>query len=94
MTDESFADAPLSIGEIRADKGGDAAAITPREMLISLLRAIDKGKKVTDMVVCYRYDEEDGERGGWSQSTKNSFVTLGLLKMTSDDISRAVRGRV
>ena len=40
---ENFADAPLSIAEHKAGKSHDAKDWTPRDVLVELLRGIDRG---------------------------------------------------
>lgn len=50
---DSFADAPVSISELRSNKTDRARDWTPRDVLISLLRDIDRGEvKIDIMVVC------------------------------------------
>ncbi len=78
---ESFADAPVSIAELRASKEG-AAQWTPRDVLVSMLRDIDSGKEAPfELIVVYR---EASDNGGSSTyyvtSTKDLQSALGLLE--------------
>lgn len=53
--DEStnFADFPKAFNEYRAERIGTAQAMTPRQMLISLLRDIDSGDlKIESLALC------------------------------------------
>lgn len=57
----SFADAPISLNEVRAERERDGKLWAPRDALVNLLRDIDTGQvNPTDMVVAYRVDTENG----------------------------------
>lgn len=50
-----FKDYPKTIGELRCEKGeGIGAELTPRDILIGMLRAIDNGFDVEDMIICFK----------------------------------------
>lgn len=54
---ESFANYPKSIGELRADKTENGAAQSPRDALISMLRKIDSGQiSPTTLIICWSSD--------------------------------------
>lgn len=59
---DSFADAPVTLGEIRSEKSRDAADWTPRDMLVSMLRDIDNGKIDPDQAVIIL--RENGDDNG------------------------------
>lgn len=81
----SFADYPMTLGEHRTDD--NAANWTPREALISTLRALDRGEIKPDaIVVCYRTPVEDEKgvyRSGFRSAAPDVHVTLGLLQWVS-----------
>lgn len=78
---DDFADVPQSIGELRVARERNAAAWSPRDVLVSLLREIDSGQvKPTAMVVTMSVEFDDGSIGhGFRNATPNNFVALGLL---------------
>ena len=57
---ENFKDHPVSIGEIRSDKSDNAADWTPRDALISLLRRIDNGEDVDQLIISFHVTEDGG----------------------------------
>jgi hypothetical protein len=78
---ENFSNAPTSIAELRAHKAEDARKWTPRDVLVSLLRDIDKGEIAPDqLVVCMSRDNEDGSAISWyRQAVRRPYVSVGLL---------------
>jgi hypothetical protein len=86
---EDFSDYPKSVAEIRADQSEHAHDWTPRDVLIELLRAIDKKEiKPTALVVCYQqHPTKPGRtRVGYRVSAPDTVVTLGLLARISHEI--------
>lgn len=86
MNDESFADAPQSLAEARAEKARNAALWAPREALVAMLRDIDTGKLTVDMVViAHGTKQEDGSYrpGFFSAGGENKLTALGLLSAVS-----------
>lgn len=81
MPSDDYSNAPISIGEARANKAVDATKWTPRDALISLLREIDSGKiKISSLVVAYSEDLPDGDKvTRVCVSTKGLVEALGLL---------------
>jgi hypothetical protein len=78
---DNFADAPQSIGELRAFKSSDATDWTPREALVYLLREIDSGRiNVTDLILCY--DDKGGENRGWVNACRSPEMSSFLLTRT------------
>lgn len=58
MTD-SFADQPVSIAELRANKEANAALWAPRDALISALRQLDAGEiSPTMLIVCWANEKQ------------------------------------
>lgn len=90
----SFADAPVTIGEIKSAKTRAASDWTPREALVMALREHDNGtRKITDMVVGYTYECNDRNEPvtGYIAATPNAVVTLGLLEITKFNLERDIR---
>ena len=54
-----FRNYPQTIGEIRADRSDKASDWTPRDALICLLRRIDSGVDVKELVVSYVSIDDD-----------------------------------
>lgn len=77
----SFADAPTTIGEARAQRDQSAAKWSPRDLLISLLREIDSGEtKISALVVSYAVEHDDGALShGYRNACPDNFTALGLL---------------
>ena len=79
---ESFADAPISLGERRAERNNDAELISPRETLIKVLRRIDAGEliEIDTLVVCILHVADDGkERVSDFMSGASTVKANGLL---------------
>lgn len=87
---ESFAGAPMSIAEARADKA-DCAALWPvRDMLVAMLREIDKGNlDVEAMVVFFTTKVTDpgnaplencvSSTRWYSAGTRNAYEAIGMV---------------
>lgn len=77
----SYADAPTTIGELRAKREHSAAQWDPRDALVNLLREIDAGEtKVSALVVTFAVEHEDGSLGhGFRNACPDNFTALGLL---------------
>lgn len=77
----SFANAPITIGEARAQRAGSAAAWSPRDVLVQLLREIDSGDlKPSAMVVSMAVPQPDGTMAhSYRNACPDNFVALGLL---------------
>ena len=80
---DDFSAYPRSVNEIRSAASADAADWTPRDCLIEVLRRIDSGENITDVVICYRYVIDGKNRHHFTQATKDGLVTLGLLSVTA-----------
>jgi hypothetical protein len=80
---ESFAEHPVSIGEIQSDRSGDGKKWTPRDVLVKMLRMIDSGEVSPDVLVVAYGEMRDGNRQGhfW-QSTPDGMLSLGLMQST------------
>lgn len=90
---DNYADAPKSIGELRADKEGDMSKWTPRDVLVSLLRDIDSG--VVDpfeLVVCFRYKRDGNGFSDHLKSGTSAVALVGLLDMVKTKITLDVMG--
>ena len=87
---DDFSKAPQSITELKSDRLEDGSIATPRDALIGLLRAIDKGEITPERIfICYREIAKDGKAhitgqrrgggGGWQED-------LALLEGARQDI--------
>jgi hypothetical protein len=73
---DTFADAPLSIGEARSARSQRSQDWTPREVLVKMLREHDSGEQVLEeLVVTFR---SAGQTGFWNACSMRT-TALGLL---------------
>ena len=79
---DNFSDYPKSLAERRADGDADASKWSPRDVLISLLREMDRGDISPDeIVVCYRQTLVDGSRQSHLRlSVSSSDATVAILR--------------
>jgi hypothetical protein len=77
-----FSQHPVTIGELRSDRSRSSSDWSARDLLISLLRDIDRGAVSADaMVVVYRKRQEDGTTDtAYRACGPDLHVTLGLLE--------------
>lgn len=87
MTDipDNFADHPLSIAEIRADKSQNATDWTPRDVLIELLRDIDSGAIAPDALIVAMSIPDETFPDGYAtmkfrQASPSIYHSLGLAQ--------------
>lgn len=80
---DDFSKAPVSIAEIRSDRSSSAKDWTPRDVLVSLLRDIDSGKRSPSVLCVFHtaFDEDGTPKTGFSSSSPNIHMTLGLIEM-------------
>lgn len=76
---ENFKDHPVSIAERKSDKSMNAADWTPRDALINMLRRIDGGEKINEMVICYALREGNAATPGFMAATSNPLCSVGLV---------------
>lgn len=89
MTDD-FIGHPKTIGELRAEKSQNASHWTPRDMLVSMLRAIDEGKLAPNvMVICFSQAEGDESETNWWASSPNPLMTHGVVAKCAYRINRS-----
>lgn len=87
----NFADAPQTIGEARSDRSHSAADWSPRDLLINLLREIDRGELApTALVVMYGWpDDRPGVRNvSYSTSSPDTLTTHGLVALVTAKMIR------
>lgn len=85
--DESYADAPESLGHHRAHKTWNAKDWTPRDALVDALRRIDRGElKLDTVVVCMREKIKGGCRTSYSQAGGDAHISLGLMEQVKHKI--------
>lgn len=75
-------DIPVSIGELKAKRSGNAHDWTPRDCLVDMLRAIDAGELNPDgLIVCVYNAGEDGMVDiKFSQAMPNVLMASGTLQ--------------
>jgi hypothetical protein len=91
---EGFADAPVSIGEIKSGKTWRSKDWSPRDLLIQLLRDIDSGAiaphEMATLVVLWGHSNEKGSVGRYLVSSPSAAECYGVMalaqhKMMFDD---------
>lgn len=85
-----YSSAPQSITEIRADREGDMRIWTPRDVLVSTLRALDAGDIAPDaLVVIYRTKLEDDEtETRHAKACPDIHTALGLCHRAAHTIQK------
>ena len=83
MTEDSFADTPVTIGEIRSDKSNKAKDWSVRDMLIHVLREIDSGGKFAKydraIIVFAKLEEGNSTIHLSVAGSQNALETNGML---------------
>lgn len=88
MVEENFAEAPTSIGEARAKVQDDCRQLTPRELLVSLLRRIDRGE-IDPQIMTVVYEINDPALGSLCASRHAGgrlYERVGLLQASIQDL--------
>lgn len=89
LRDIDFSKHPKSVSEIKAERSDLASDMTPRDVLISVLRDIDsRAEKPDIMAVVWRGTDKDGNYSHYCVSTKDHHVLVGLL---SEAVIKLVR---
>lgn len=83
-SDVSYANAPVSLAEVRATKQENADLWSVRDMLVAALRDIDAGLQYDGAVLCLREITKDKSGSGyrttyWQANTGGLHSSLGLL---------------
>lgn len=82
--DDNFADAPISITEARSERDRDAAKWTARDVLISMLREIDRGELTVDtMFIAFRTAPSEAKPFGhlsYRQRGDDPMATIGVAE--------------
>jgi len=90
---ENFANAPVSIAELRSDRNNSCIDWTPRDMLICMLREHDSGKTVLeDAILCYKRKVNEDEFGYSYVLAGNGDICFAMLHMTSYRLNLKVFG--
>lgn len=76
MSEENFANVPLSLNELRANKTQKASNWTPRDCLIDLLRRIDKGELVIENLICSFETPDDYQFSNACMSNEKAIYLL------------------
>jgi hypothetical protein len=83
VSDDSFANAPVSITELRADRTGHAKDMTARDAVVAWLRDIDAGKLAAPdfVIICFARRTEGGTMvNEYAGGPHTSLEGLGLLE--------------
>lgn len=83
MGEENFADAPVTLTAVRAEKERDASKWTPRDALVDVLRRVDKGElRLSHTIICYRetQDGDDETYTSYVRSGSDCNTTIGILE--------------
>jgi hypothetical protein len=84
--DGGYAQAPVSVGEARAEKFDDCSQWTPRELLIAMLRDIDNGAQLDGIVVCF-FEKDGGRiRTGMRRSKVTTMEAVAMCEMAKHDL--------
>lgn len=68
----------VSLGKRRADRTGHAKDWTPRDAVEEMLRLLDAGLQIDNLIICY-----DGIGGcSFQNATKGIMEAVGLLQVT------------
>jgi hypothetical protein len=79
---DSFADHPVSLSEVRSDKSQNASEWTPRDALIATLRSLDAGEITPDALVVAWVSFKEGGKAetAFNNASPNIVVAIGLLE--------------
>jgi hypothetical protein len=77
---DDFSTAPVSVAESRADRDADAGKWTPRDVLVQLLREIDRGETKVDVVFLALGERLDGNdtRTGFRCAGPDHWIIAGV----------------
>lgn len=85
MTDNAtFKDAPVSLSEVRSERSGKASDWTPRDLLMHVLRAIDKGEIAPEALVITW--NEPGVIAAWRAASPNLSTSIAMLETAKLDM--------
>jgi len=70
INDKDFTKEPVSLGEIRAGKSNNSEDISPREMLINILRMIDNGELKPDKMIAVMSLKDSTDTHTFTSNTK------------------------
>ena len=76
---DNFSDAPMTIGEIRSTKTDSMRDISPREILIEILREIDSGRLTLADLVIVGIKNGKNELTYRASSPRGGTYALGML---------------
>lgn len=81
-----FSEYPQSIADFKSERSGDGSDWSPRDVLVDVLRQIDKGEIKPDSLICiYRHpNAKNINVTGYSCSSQDGHVTLGMLQVISN----------
>lgn len=81
---DDFKNNPKSINELKVNKENNGALWKPRDALISLLREIDNGLEIDNLIIGYSIDNKDNNHTfSYIQSCKDFLTAAGLWSMVN-----------
>lgn len=78
-----YANEPVSISSLKAQRSGNSKDWTARDALIDLLREIDSGKikDIDSLFIIYRVANPDGTwESGYRNSTPDLHTAIGMIE--------------
>lgn len=76
-----YSDAPVSVGEVRSGKSLSCTDWSPREALVQMLRAIDRGAVApSSLIIVYNdHTDGDGKTVHFSVASPSGVAAVGML---------------
>lgn len=76
---KDYSEEPVSLSEHKASKSSKAEDWTARDALIEVLRKVDNGDSVEDLIVVYRSSDEHGRGVRFANTIDDMAVIMGVL---------------
>lgn len=84
---DTFSHHPVSVTEARAFRENDCTKLSPRDLLIGVLRGIDSGEfSPTALVVCWTYEDDGHTYTRLRQASPDPLITTGMLTKCAMDL--------
>ncbi len=85
MGEINFKDAPISLGERRGKE--DVSKLSPRDLLVSMLREIDNGElNLEGVVLCYFWTEGEGTVTGLKRAQATIMQAVAMVEIAKYDL--------
>lgn len=84
---DNYADAPMSIGELKSSRHDDCRMITERELLVEILRGIDRGEiKPDGLMIIWQTKREGNFMAKARRSNLTVLESCGIMEVVKYDI--------